>query len=469
VTRGRIPGGVLAAALVLGGCATFSPDGGMGEVRQLAEARVGTSAQALNITGDPEAARNATQSLLQAPLSADGAVELALLNNAGLKAQLANLGLAEADLVQAGRLRNPVFAYSNKRNSDVVTIDRTVMVNVAALVFMPLALDIQQRHFEQAKVAAAANIVATAAATRVAFYRAVAAQEMLTYFTQVKVSAEASSELARRMAQVGNFNRLAQMREQAFYAEATAQLARAQRNALSQREQLTRMLGLPSGVTFVLPERLPGLPAAPFDPGDVEQTAMDRRLDVQVAKLDAESTAKALGLIKATRFINVLDVGYTNESETGDRRKNGYEIELELPIFDWGTARVARAEILYRQAMARTAQLALNAQSEVRDAYNAYLTNFDLAKHYRDEIVPLHRRIAEENLLRYNGMLIGVFELLADSRQQVASVNAAIEATRDYWLAETALQLALAGTSPGSPTMASESPSTVSAAPAAGH
>jgi outer membrane protein TolC len=179
--------------------------------------------------------------------------------------------------------------------------------------------------------------------------------------------------------------------------------------------------------------------------------------------------AKSLGLTQATRFINVLEVGYTNESETGERRKNGYEIELELPIFDWGSARVARAEILYRQAMARTAAIAVNAQSEVRETYAAYRTAYDVARHYRDEIVPLRRRIADESVLRYNGMLIGVFELLADAREHVGSVNAAIEANRDFWLAETALQLALSGKSPGSAMAAGSAASTKTAAPAGGH
>jgi outer membrane protein TolC len=455
---------------VLGACATFSPDGGMADVRKLAQDRLAMPVRDTDLAGDAEAARKALELLLAQPLSADSAIEIALLNNPGLKAQLADLGLAETDLVRAGRLRNPVFAYSNKRNSDVTQIERTLLVNVAALVFMPLALDIEQRRFEQAKVAAAMSIVSTAAATRQAYFRAVAAQEMLTYFNQVKVSAEASSELARRMAQVGNFSKLAQMREQVFYAEATAQLARAQRSAIAEREQLTRMLGLAGNdASYTLPARLPDLPAVPLVPADAEQAALQRRLDVQIAKLDAEGVAKSLGLTRATRFVNVLEVGYTNESETGERRKNGYEIELELPIFDWGDARVARAELLYRQAMARTSEVAINAQSEVREAYAAYRTAFDLAKHYRDEIVPLRRRIADENLLRYNGMLIGVFELMADAREQVGSVNAAIEATRDYWLAETALQLALSGKSPGSAVPGGSAVSSARAPAAGGH
>jgi outer membrane protein TolC len=184
-------------------------------------------------------------------------------------------------------------------------------------------------------------------------------------------------------------------------------------------------------------------------PQDAERTAIETRLDVQAAKRSTEMYAQSLGLTRATGFVNVLHAGYVNKSETGDERMNGYEIELELPVFDFGTTRVARAEALYRQAVQRTAEVAVNARSQVREAYSAYRTSYDIAKHYRDEIVPLRKRIAEENLLRYNGMLIGVFELLADAREQVASVTAAVEATRDFWLADTNLQTAMTSGTPG--------------------
>ncbi len=460
----------LAVTLALGGCASFSSDGGMDDVRTMARQRVGPSASALTIAPGTDAARARVAALLAQPVTADAAVEIALLNNPALQVKLGELGLAEADLVQAGRLRNPVFAYSNKRNADVVQIERTILVNLAALVLMPLALEIEQGRFAQAKVAAASDIVTTAAAVRQAWVRAVAAAEMATYVAQVQESAAASSELATRMLRVGNWSRLAQMREQVFYAEATAQLARARQTVVSEREQLTRLLGLTGEqIAFALPERLPVLPQAPVAPVDAQQAAMDRRLDVQMARLDAESFARSLGLTRTTRFVNVLEVGYTNESETGDARKNGYEIELELPLFDWGDARVTRAETRYRQAMARTAEIAVNAQSEVRESYAAYRTAFDLARHYRDEIVPLRKRIAEENVLRYNGMLIGVFELLADAREQSGSVVAAIAATRDYWLADTALQLALTGKSPGAAMARNAETPTATAAAGGGH
>jgi outer membrane protein TolC len=439
-----------AAALALAGCTTFSPDGGRGDVERLAAERIGPPARVLGQARDVSAQRAAVDARLAEPLTAENAIEVALMNQPALQARLAELGLAEADLVQAGRLRNPVFAYSNKRHADVVEIERAVLVNVAALVMMPLALDIGERRFEQAKLVAAADVVQAAGAVRQAWIRAVAAQERLAYDEQVMRAAEAASELARRMAEVGNFSKLAQLREHAFYADAAAALARSRHLALVERERLARLLGLADGgASLRLPPRLPDLPASAIEGGASEQVAMDRRLDVRIASAEVESLAKSLGLMRATRFVNVLEVGYANTSATGEPRADGYEIEVELPIFDFGDAKVARAEMRYRQALAAVADVAVSARSEVREAYSAYRTALDLARHYRDEIVPLRRQIADEMLLRYNGMLTGVFDLLADARVQAATVAAAIDATRDFWLAESALQLALAGRSAG--------------------
>ena len=443
---------VVTGAVFLSACASFSPDGSMGEVRTLAGERIGAPAQALGTS------RDRVDALLQAPLTADSAVELALINNAGLQARLADLGIAEADLVQAGTLRNPVFAYTNKRNAEVVQIERSILVNVAALITMPLALEIEQRRLAKSRVAVASDVVATAGATREAYFRAVAAQEMSVYFSQVKVAAEAGRDLARRMEDAGNWNKLALMREELFYADATAQLARAQQAAVSERERLGRMLGLRDVAVLQLPPRLPDLPAAPMTLNVAEQTAMDARLDVRLANLEAESAEQTLGLTRTTRFVNVFDAGYVNETETGEARRNGYEIAIELPLLDWGRARIARAEAQHRQALARAEETQIAARSQVREGYAAYRAAYELAKHYRDDVVPLRKRIVDESTLRYNAMMIGVFELLADAREQVSSVNTAIEATRDFWLADAALQLALAGgadrtiTSPPRPT-----------------
>jgi outer membrane protein TolC len=316
---------------------------------------------------------------------------------------------------------------------------------------------------------AAGEALRVALDTRKAWFQAVSAQETARYMEQVRESAEASAELARRMAAVGNFPKLTQAREQAFYAEATAQLARARHNSTAARERLARLMGLwGEDLAFQLPERLPDLPKSVREGGDLEAQALAQRLDVQGARQEAESLARSMGLTKVTRFVSLLEVGVLSNSETGLPRQRGWEVELGIPIFDFGGARVARAERLYMQAVSRTLEAAIEARSEVRENYSAYRTAFDLAKHYRDEIVPLRKRISEEVLLRYNGMLASVFELLADSREQVSAVNSYIESLRDFWMAESDLQMALTGRSPGS-MQAMRSAAPAGAAPGGGH
>jgi outer membrane protein TolC len=248
------------------------------------------------------------------------------------------------------------------------------------------------------------------------------------------------------MAQVGNFNKLQQAREQGFYADAALNVARAHKQQRAMRERLTRLLGLWGEQTqFKLPERLPDLPAKPRELPDVERTALAQRLDVAAARSGAAATAHNLGLTRTTRFVNVLELGWVRNSSNEAPTQRGWEVGFELPLFDWSGARVARAEGIYMQALHRAAETAINARSEVREAYDAYRSAWDIARHHREEIVPLRARIAEENLLRYNGMLIGVFELLADARSQIASVNGAIDALRDFWMAQADLDMALVG------------------------
>lgn len=438
------------AALALTGCATFSADGGAAQVSQLTQPRTGFNVQLQRSEEEIGAAQARVAELLAQPLTADRAVELALLNHRGLQARFAELGLAEADRVRAGRLANPTVSFGRLSGAGVTEIDRSVMFNLLGLLTLPVASEVAQRQLEQAQVQAAFEAVGVAAQARKVFFSAVAAQDLVGYFEQVKDAADASNELARRMLQAGNFSKLAQMREQAFHAEATANLARARHQAVAEREKLVRALGLSGGqLAFQLPQHLPELPKTPLQPLDAEQTALEKRLDVLIARRNTEATAKALGLTRSTRFINVLEAGYANKSQTGEPRQNGFEIELQLPLFDFGATRAARAEATYMQSVHRTAEVAVQARSEVRESYSAYRTAYDLARHYRDEIVPLRKRISEENLLRYNGMLASVFELLADAREQVTTVTAAIEAQRDYWIAETNLQTALTGRSPG--------------------
>ena len=439
------------AALALAGCATFSEDGGFGVVETAVRERTGQQAQWVRSDDDARTVRARVKELLAQPLDAASATQIALLNNPGLQARYAELGIAEAELVQASRWSGPTLSFARLRHSGGgADYEAIVFLDVLGLITIPLATRAEARRFEAAKLRAAAEALQLALETRKAWFGAVAAEESARYLAQVMQAAEASAGLARRMAAVGNWSKLDQAREQVFYAEATAQLARARQARLAAREQLTRRMALwGEDVASRLPERLPDLPSAAREAGDAEAQALAQRLDVQAARRDAESLAESLGLTRATRFIDLLEVGHIREREADEARHSGWGVELRIPIFDFGGARSARAAHLYRQSVNRALEIAIQARSEVREAYGAYRTAFDLARHYRDEVVPLRKRISEEVLLRYNGMLSSVFDLLADARDQVAAVNAYIEALHGFWVAESDFQAVLTARSPG--------------------
>ena len=442
----RLAASLISALAALGGCASFSPDGGFAPVEQTARDRLGKDLRWARSDADQAVIAQRVGELLAQALTVDDAVQLALLNNRGLQAAFQDLGVAEADVVQAGRLPNPGFSFGRLTRGGEVELEQGLHFNLARLLALPALAAVQAQRFEQTQAAVAMTVLALAADTRKAYFNALAAEESVRYLRQVKQAAEASAELARRMAQVGNFNALQRAREQLFSADAALGLARAEQVQVATRERLTRLLGLWGAQTqFSLPERLPDLPKAVLDLPDIERQALAQRLDVQGARLAAEQTARRLGLTQATRFVNVLELGLRNNRSSEQPTQRGWEIGFELPLFDGGGARLARAEAVYRQALDRAAEAAVNARSEVREAYLGYRAAHDIARHHRDEIVPLRQRIADENLLRYNGMLIGVFELLADARLQIASVNSAIEALRDFWLAQADLDMALIG------------------------
>ena len=209
------------ASLVLGGCASFSQDGGFTTVEQLTKERVGQTPTYQRTGEQTDSAKARVAELLKQPLSADSVVEIALLNNHDLQASYAELGIAESDLVRAGRLANPSLSFGRLSGGGAVEIDRAVLFDVLGLFTMPLAKQVEQQRFEQTQLQAAYDTVGVAGEARKAFFEAVTAQQLVAYFGQVKEAADASNELASRMAAAGNFNKLAQMREQSFYSDAT--------------------------------------------------------------------------------------------------------------------------------------------------------------------------------------------------------------------------------------------------------
>ncbi len=437
----------LAAVVLLAGCATFSHDAGFGEVQNTTQQYI--RQKPVWVTTDAQKAQNdeQVQKLLSTSLSVEDAVQIALLNNPRLQADFYELQKAEASMVQAGRLPNPSFSMLYARHDGDYSIEQKLSFNIMALLIAPKASEVEKRYFAATKQAVTQRVLAVANETRRAYYDALAAKQRLHYLEQVKGVSEATSELARRMQAAGNWSALDAARERAFYADTKIELGKAEHQQLVAQEALVRLLGLPNAEKLQLPERLPDLPASQDSLKQVNPDDFSKRLDLQQMRASTDALAQSLGLTKTTRFINVLELGPVRslDGRRGDPAKKGFEVRFELPIFDWGTARVKRAEAEYMQAVQQVSAAAVDAASEVRTSYDLYRRNYMVAQQYRDEVLPLREKMAQENLLRFNGMLISPFELIADARSQVLSVVSYIDALRDFWVAETQLEQSLIG------------------------
>ena len=435
----------------LAACQTFSQDGGMSVTADIAGQILNKRVGAIRSEEDKAAARAEVERLLKRPLTADSTVQIAMLNNRGLQGAYNELGIAEAIRVQQSLPPNPHFSVTRITGSVETEIERQIVGSILAIATLPVRSEIAAERFHQAQLAAALETLRVAAEARRAFYRAVAAQEIVGLFTQANEAAETMTELAKRLAETGAMNRLDQTRQQAFHSDVAIRLTSAQQRASRERERLVRALGLwGNDLKFTLPKSLPPLPKRPFVLPTVEQEALRRRVDLQIARIELETLAKSYGLTNATRFINILDAGYadklTKETATGERvRDRGFTVSFEVPLFDFGEARVREAEQTYMQAVNRLAQKAVNVRSEAREAYRSYRATYDIAAHYQRNVLPLRKVISDEMMLRYGAMQVDVFTLLLEAQQKLNASAAASDALRDFWLASADLSTATTG------------------------
>lgn len=446
----RLTGATLAAAF-LAGCASVGIDDALKETNTSAQQFTGGQLE-LSRTQEQRDRRAAlTQGLLSKPLSQNDAVQLALANSPSVQTLIAQSWGDIAAANQTGRMPNPIFTFERMTLNSELELGRLLSFGLVDLILLPQRLSISESQANQAKVQLTGAVVDQVTQVKKAWVRAVAAQQSLQYAQQVNRSAQASAELARRMQQIGNFSKLQRARQQVFYADATTQLASAQHVTTAAREELIRILGLDDAqaAKMTLPDRLPELPKAPREAKEVSATATEQRLDVQLARAQLDVAGKSQGINLLSTFVDVelggrYDTVFDNAEGTKSNRR-GFELDIRLPLFDWGSA---QRDALNAQSLAaanRYDATVRGASSQLREGYSAYRTAYDIARHYRDEIVPLRQTMADENVLRYNGMLIGVFELLAEARDQISSVTNAINAQQQFWLADAALAASVMG------------------------
>jgi outer membrane protein TolC len=440
----------LLSALLLSGCATFSPDGGMNVVASVAGETINKDVVSIRTVDEAERASGAVRGLLRRNLTADTAVQIALLSNRGLQASYNELALAEADMVQASLPPNPTFSISRISGDGALEIERQVVGDILALATLPFRSEIARQRFQKAQLRAAEETLRLAADVRRAYYRTVAANELVGLLTDAKSTAESTAQLALKLGQTGALNKLDQAREQVFYAETTADLAMLRLDATSSRERLIRLLGLwDGGLGFRLPQKLPALPRRPLSLPGIEVDAVTHRIDLQIARIELGALAKSLDLTEASRFVTILDVAgidrKTRDPDTPPFRERGFDVQFQIPIFDGGEVRVRQAAETYNRAFNLLTEKAVNVRSEARDAFRIYRSTYDIAAQYQREVLPLRKIISDEMQLRFSSMQVDVFALLTEARQRIAALRAAIEAKRNFWLAQSELQTAVNG------------------------
>lgn len=438
------------AMLMLGACASVNMNQSVAQTNQELNGFTDGKLSLVQNEAQRSAMAAKASDILKEPLSQAAAVELMLTHSPQFQAVLAENWAQASQAAQIGRIHNPLFAFERVRFKDEVEIGRLLKFGLLDLLTLPARQGIARSQLDHAQLQLTSTVVDQVSQVRQVWVDALAAKQAYGYAQQVYESAQASAELARRMQEVGNFTRLQRARQQSFYADAAVGLATTQHKATASREALVRMLGLNTeqALQLKLPDRLPDLPAKPKAPNDLAKQGTER-LDVRMAKLGFDASAEAQGLGNLASLLDIEagirhDTVFDNQSGSRDNKK-GWELELRLPIFDWGSMKRDALNANTLAAANRLEATLRSAQSTLRESYSAYRTTYDIAQHYRDEIVPLKQSIADENLLRYNGMFIGVFELLADSRDQVSAVVQAINAQADFWRADAALQATLVG------------------------
>lgn len=406
-------------------------------------------------------------------IDVDTAVQVALLNNKSLQAAYADLGDSAADAWQTQLSVLPTFSVGlSGIGTPGLEAYRVLEGAVAASILRIATYDrnmkLADTRFRQAQLNAALASISLAAETRRAWINAVAAWENVVYLNRAKTAADAASELAKKIGEAGSMPKADQAREHAFYAELTGETAKARLQAKLAKEELIRLMGLSgSDIDFQIPNRLPSLPKTLIKRDDIEAEAIHKRIDLQVARLELEAMAQSYKLENATRFVTDIELVGTWEKER--EREDGKilssssgsaALEFTIPIFDSGQARLRKGELAYMRAANQLAANAVNARSQARAAYLAYKSNYDIARHYRNNVLPLRSAIEEQSMLTYNGMITSTFELIADTREKINSTILAVNAKRDFWLAEANLAPVIYGGSVNSEAAETEMAST---------
>lgn len=385
--------------------------------------------------------------MLAKPLTADEAVQIALLNNRELQATYEDLGVAQADLVQAGLLKNPILnAAVEFTNGSGTKLQFSVVENFLDLLQIPLRKRIAQTALEGAKLRVTGEVLDLAGRVRGAFYEQQAAEQLLELRRSVSEATAASFDLAKRLHDAGNTTDLNFSTEQAQYEQAKLDLAVAETTVLTGRERLNVLMGLWGASTqWAVVQHLPDLPADEMPTDGIERSAVEHSLALALARGQVEVAARTLGIKRSFGLLPEAELGVSSEKEAHGPWEVGPAFSLPIPLFDQGQAAIAGARSELERARQRYYALAVEVRASARMTRINLLTARQRADYIRLVILPLRHRIVEQTQLQYNGMLVGAFQLLMAKQNEIEAGVQLVEAQRDYWLARTQVEQVASG------------------------
>src|SRR5712691_8142817 len=239
---------ICATSLVIAlvsGCASIPKDAGFDDVRKAVAERTGKHVEWYQGAPEDQAVADAVRAMMKEELTTDRAVQVALLNNPRLQATYEDLGIAQANLVQAGLLRNPVFnAGILFRSTAPVDLEFSLVQDFLSILLLPARRQVAADQFEAVKFKVTGAVMDLAVNVRTAFYRAQAQEQTVEYMSQVVETTGAAYDAAKRLHEAGNVTDVVLANERALYEDARLALAEAELERSKGRERLNVLMGL---------------------------------------------------------------------------------------------------------------------------------------------------------------------------------------------------------------------------------
>jgi cobalt-zinc-cadmium efflux system outer membrane protein len=436
----------VAGLLALAGCATPDPNAAFSDFGATVQDRL--PERVMWRTGGPEdAAVDArVAEILAGPLTADTAVAVALLNNRSIQALYTEIGIAQADIVEAGLLHNPMFEVMVRPSTEEGTnLEFGLVQNFLDLLMRPAKRKVAEAEYEAVKLEVAAELVAFAAEVKEAYFEHLGAQNVKDAYAEIASTAKDAADLAAAFHKAGNFSDLELAEHQADAEEAALKLIDAEREMTESEIHLVEILGLSAGAEWSMPRRVPSVPDVALVFDGLEDRALRDRFDVQSLRAEVRAAAEDLGLTEDFRLIDEAELGVSAEREPEGEWLIGPGLEIPLPIFDQGQTKVTQATMRLRAAQDSLLAHEQSVRAEVRRAQVSMTANRAKAIRIRETVLPLKEQITGLTLKEYNYMLTGAFEVIEAEQHQNETYLEYLEALTKYWIARAALQAAVGG------------------------